>query len=99
MILFAYTVHDQAAAAYLPPFFESTDAKAIRAFENAVSDPNHQFGRNPEDYNLIKIGQFCDEHAHLGDDGKTHLISGLEALARVKSAQLDLTQMEIPENA
>ena len=99
MILFAYTVHDQAAAAYLPPFFESTDAKAIRAFENAVSDPNHQFGRNPEDYNLIKIGEFCDEHAHLEHNGAVHLTSGVEALARVNAQQLDLSQMEIPANA
>ena len=99
MILFAYTVHDQAAAAYLPPFFESTDAKAIRAFENAVADPGHQFGRNPEDYNLIKIGTFNDEKGTLDANGHAHLVSGVEALARVNAQQLDLSQMEIPANA
>ena len=53
-----YSVYDVKADAYITPFFLPTDAMAIRAFTDCVSDPGHRFGAHPEDYTLYKIGVF-----------------------------------------
>lgn len=60
-----YSVYDQCAERYLPPFFMSADSVAIRAFINAVSDNTHEFNRNRSDYFLFRIGQFDDDTAVL----------------------------------
>ena len=53
-----YTVHDIKAEAYITPFFLPTDAVAERTFTDCANDRNHQFGKNPADYTLFKVGEF-----------------------------------------
>lgn len=60
MILKIFSVYDNKAAAFLPPFFMSNTAVAQRAFSDAVSDPSHAFAKNPTDYNLFEVGSFDD---------------------------------------
>lgn len=60
MILKSYSVYDNKAVAFLPPFFMFNDAVACRAFSDAVNDPSHQFHKNPTDYNLFCVGSFDD---------------------------------------
>lgn len=61
MILKIYTIHDRAAEAFLAPFFLHYDGMATRSFAQCCTDPNHQFGKQPEDYTLFCIGEFDDE--------------------------------------
>jgi hypothetical protein len=63
MILRIFSVYDSKAEAYLPPFFMPNKGQAIRVFADAAKDPNHQFGKHPEDYTLFDLGQFSDSDA------------------------------------
>lgn len=61
MIQQVYSVFDVKAGAFLTPFFLPSDGMAIRIFSDCVRDPNHQFGKHPEDYTLFRVGNFdCD---------------------------------------
>jgi len=60
MIQFIYSINDNKAQAYLPPFFLHNKNIAIRHFADCVKDKNHQFAKNPEDYSLWEIGEFDD---------------------------------------
>lgn len=53
-----FTVYDAKAEAYLQPFFSSTDGTAMRAFQAAATDAEHDFGKFAEDYTLFEIGQW-----------------------------------------
>jgi len=55
-----YTIYDIKANAYLTPFFLPTDGMATRTFADCANDPQHQFGKHPEDYILWKIGNYDD---------------------------------------
>lgn len=79
MISFMYSVYDVKAQAYMLPFFQATDALAIRSFENAVNKEGHAFNMNPEDYRLALIGQFDDETALVTSQDAHILIHGLQA--------------------
>ncbi len=58
-----FTVYDQKAEAYLPPFFFTTLGQAIRAFADSTNDPNHMFNKHPEDYTLFVLGTYDDGNA------------------------------------
>lgn len=53
-----FSVYDSKASAYIQPFFATTDAVAIRMFEEAISDPNHQFNKWAGDYTLFSLGEW-----------------------------------------
>jgi len=55
-----YTIYDIKADAYLTPFFLPTDGMATRTFSDCANDPQHQFGKHPEDYILWKIATYDD---------------------------------------
>lgn len=60
MLLKIFTVFDQKAKAYLPPFYMQNEGMAIRALTDSVRDPEHQFGKFAEDYTLYTLGEFDD---------------------------------------
>lgn len=53
-----FTVYDSKAAAYLLPFYSENQQTAIRSFEGAVNDPDHQFNKFPQDFNLFELGSW-----------------------------------------
>ena len=61
MIQFIYSIHDNKAEAYLPPFFLHNKNMAIRSFADCCQDEGHAFNRHPEDYSLWEIGEFDDQ--------------------------------------
>lgn len=58
-----FCIFDEKAAAYLLPFFLPTEGMATRGFEDAVMDREHMFGKHPEDYTLMCLGDFDDGKA------------------------------------
>lgn len=60
-----FTVYDQAAEAYLPPFYFGTNAQAKRAFAETVNQPGHSFFKHPQDYTLFNLGVFDDSTAKI----------------------------------
>lgn len=60
MILSVFSIRDNAADAFIPPFFMPNEAVAVRVFVSCASDPNHQFSKFPKDYSLYMLGQWDD---------------------------------------
>lgn len=65
MILSIFTIFDQQAKAFLPPFFMPTEGMAVRQFSDMVNDSNCQFNKHPKDYTLFQLGSFNDNSAHI----------------------------------
>ena len=65
MIQKIFTVHDGVADAYLTFFFLPNTPMAVRAICDCLSDTNHAFGKNPQDYTLFEIGTFNDATAEI----------------------------------
>lgn len=53
-----FTVFDEKAGAYLPPFYFNTEGQAKRAMIDCVTDKDHHFARHPADYTLFCLGEF-----------------------------------------
>lgn len=60
-----FTVHDNAAKAYLPPFYMRTKGEALRAFETTCKDTSSQFNKYPKDYTLVELGTFNEENGQI----------------------------------
>ena len=79
-----YSVYDNKAEAFLPPFVSKTNAEAIRNFQDACSDANHGFHRHAHDFFLYRIGTFDDNTALLQPaDPPDMLISAVNAIGPV----------------
>lgn len=82
-----FTVYDNPAKSYLLPFFAQNTAVAIRIFEAAIQDPNHQFNRFSEDYTLFLIGEYDDDNAETAKKRTPEKIIGAwEVKARMEIA-------------
>jgi hypothetical protein len=82
MIHKIFSVHDSAAAAYLPPFFLPTEAMAIRTLTDCVHDENHAFSKNPTDYVLYCIGTFDDSTGIIVDSVTPEIIKTCNELTQ-----------------
>lgn len=56
-----FAVFDQAAAAYMQPFFMIARGQAVRVFSDMARDVATNIGRHPEDFTLFYLGEFDDE--------------------------------------
>lgn len=65
LLLNAYTIYDNKALQWHPPYFASTDAAAARAFGDLANDPRTNVGAHPADYSLYCCGSFLDSNAQL----------------------------------
>ena len=63
MIVKIYSVYDQAASAFMQPFFFATKGLAIRSFTEAVNSPDQLFNKYPSDYVMFELGEFEDSSA------------------------------------
>ena len=68
MIMKIYSIYDEKAKAYLPPFFLNNDEVAMRAVENCLDTPDHQFAKHPQDYTLYYIGEWDDNSANINSE-------------------------------
>jgi len=84
MKLNSYTIFDTASGAYMRPFFMPADGQATRAFADIANDPEHEVGKHPEDYYLIRNGIFDDQTARYTPEELETLMTGLEAVASRK---------------
>lgn len=63
MIYNVFSIYDEKADAFLPPFILPNANMAKRVFADCVNSDTHQFGLNPSDYTLFELGQFDDSNA------------------------------------
>lgn len=78
MIHKIFSIYDEKARAFLPPFFMAAIGQAVRAFGDCVNSKDHQFGAHPGDYSLFEIGEFDDSKGKLLElDTRNNLGNGV----------------------
>lgn len=60
MILKAFSIRDQKAEIFHPPFYHKTHGEAERSFRTAVMDEKTQLNKYPEDFVLYSVGEYDD---------------------------------------
>lgn len=60
MILHAVAIFDRASQSFDRPWFAPAIGQAIRAFSDAINDPQHPMHKHPDDYDLWHLGTFDD---------------------------------------
>ena len=78
-----FTVFDSKAKLHLTPFFLRSVAEAVRAFGDLCNESDHQFGKHPEDYLLVNIGEY--------DETSGSLTPLKEPVALVRGDQMVIT--------
>lgn len=79
MIFEVFSIYDEKADAYLPPFILPNIAMAKRVFGDCINSADHQFGQHPSDYTLFRLGQFDDMAGqYLLERAKQSLGNGVE---------------------
>lgn len=82
MVLRAYSIFDQKALQYHPPFFTSTDGAAVRSLLDLVSDVQTTIGRHPSDYVLYYVGDYDDQKgAMLPVSPLVHVVDAISLVA------------------
>lgn len=98
MILRSYSVYDNKALQYHPPFFASTDGAAVRMIRDLVADPNSSVGRHPGDYVLYCVGTWDDQKGAFAPFAP--LLHVMDAIALVKiDQQLDMPLQLVKKGA
>ena len=95
MIHKIFTIYDNKAMAYLPPFFLHRTEMALRTFSDCVNSKDHQFGRHPADYNIFELGTYDDEHAKITEyTAPKNLGNGLEYTKQEIDEEQNLLELE-----
>jgi len=90
MIQRMFTIYDDKAKAYLPPFFLPESGMAIRVFADCINSDSHQFGKHPSDYTLFTLGGWDDSNAELNLLNRSlSLGNGVEFLTTHKPIETD----------
>ena len=84
----SYSVYDTATAAYMRPFFMQSDGQALRAFTDLATDAEHDIGKHPEHYSLVRLGTFDDNTGDFNNEKNSTITTGLQAVAN--SRKIDI---------
>lgn len=68
MKLNIYAIMDNKMSAFMTPFFSHNDQTAQRSLKIAVTTEGSPMSAAPEDFDLYKIGVFCDESGLIEPD-------------------------------
>ena len=80
MIIKVYSVYDNAAGAYLPPFTQQNDAMAIRIVQGMVNDGRSIFSQSPADFSVFYLGEYDDENGMFTQDAPPKMLAGCLSL-------------------
>lgn len=80
MKLNMYSIYDEKAKAYLPPFVLPETGMAIRTFSDCCNSKDHQFGLHPSHYTLFQIATFDDNDGTLIHSGPKVIGNGVNYL-------------------
>ena len=76
MLVKMFSVYDSKAQVYTPPFYFKAVGEAVRAFQDSVNTPGHQFNKWPGDFTLFQIGAYDDETGFVTQD-QAHINLGV----------------------
>lgn len=101
MKLNMYAIYDSAIEAFMRPFFLQADGQASRMFTDICTDAEHEVGRHPECYTLMRIGVWDDQDGATAVEIPSKILSGLEAVAnsrKIDNGQLDAFEQGVSGN-
>lgn len=93
MLLRAYSIFDNKALQYHPPFFSSTDAAAVRSVRDLVDNGDTTVGRHPSDYVLYLVGEWDDQHGRFSPCSP--LVHIVDAISLVPQQPTPLFKKEV----
>lgn len=74
-----FSIYDVKAEVFNKPFFMKSKGLALRAFGDAVGDPQQAVHHHPEDYTMFYLGEWDPENGSIDIlDVKVPLCSGLD---------------------
>lgn len=77
MIYGVYAIFDSASGVFTAPTIDISDASAIRAFQQALSNSGSIMNFKPDDFSLYQVGTFDVETGKLEPSGTlSRLIAG-----------------------
>ena len=65
MVFGLYSVYDEKAKVYLPPFCAKTIGEADRIFDSVIKSGNSTISQYPADHTLYQIGEYDDSSSTL----------------------------------
>ena len=85
MRMIIFSVFDTATGMYMRPFFSAADGQAKRLFSDLVMDAEHDVGKHPEDYSLVRLGRFDDVSGEIDGEKTEVLLTGLAVVAQSRN--------------
>lgn len=83
MLLNAYTLYDNKALTYSPPFYGPAHGMAVRMVIDLAMDQSTTVGRHPQDFTLYCVGQWNDAvGCMLPADVREHIADVLPLISR-----------------
>lgn len=73
-----FTIYDEKAEAFFPPFYMPNKSMAVRQFGDMVNDNKSQISLHPHDYTLFQLGQWDDNTSSFEEMKKTSIGNGVE---------------------
>lgn len=58
--LIVVSVRDKLSDIYSQPMYFPTQGMAVRAFQDALKDPQNNIQKHPDDYDLYQLGEWDD---------------------------------------
>lgn len=65
MVYGLFSVYDEKAQVYLPPFVAKTTGEADRIFDSVIKDGSSTIAHYPSDHSLYKIADYDDSSAQI----------------------------------
>lgn len=93
-----YSIFDTASGVYDRPIFAAADGIVMREFSDCCQNAEHQYGQHPEDYTLIRLGNFDNTTGKLIDEQNESLATGLELVAASRNVRNDNEEKLRKEN-
>lgn len=84
-----YTVRDNKADSYLPPFFASNEEVGTRMFYDAVVDPQNILHKHPEDFSLWCIGTYSLLTGQIQSETPYCVLKALDVMRIYKKANAE----------
>ncbi len=84
MELELYAVYDSKLGGYLAPFSTSNHMTAVRQFETAVANEEHDFHIHAEDYSLWHLAKYDTESGEIKPATKVCISQAHEILANLE---------------
>ena len=73
-----YVVQDTKAEYFMNPMVHRNNGEALRAFEEGATHPESFISKYPSNFNLILVGEFCEETGRINSVDHTPLANGMD---------------------